>query len=391
VTLTTGIERLRIRNYRVLRDVELDGLTPVTALLGPNGSGKSTVFDAVLFVCEAVGSGLAAAWRRRGGLEEIRSRGAEGPVEIELGCRIREDLFTYRLAVEEQDGTPVVAEERLTWTGAGQTDGLDLLELNHRSGTVRRPGFAEPVELTGDGVLGVSTFGQLKPNRHIAKFAFEFVEKIQLSDVDVDRMRSGARGPMRSASLDPAGDNIAMRVHYLREEHPETWTEIVRSLRRYVPGLGDILPMRLGDGSYIVRLREKEDERPILPENISDGTVKLLGYLVALLDPASVLLLEEPENQVHPNLPHLLADDLRAHAVSGQVLVATHSPYFVDALQPDEVWTLFRDESGSAKARRAADIPQLMAMVDAGGQLGSLWTEGFFDLGDPLVRSGRPR
>jgi len=73
------------------------------------------------------------------------------------------------------------------------------------------------------------------------------------------------------------------------------------------------------------------------------------------------------------------------------VLVATHSPHFVNALYPEEVWMLYRDEHGYTQARRAADLRELMAMVDAGGLLGSLWTEGYFGLGDPLTRSGRPR
>lgn len=387
--LSTGIERIRIRNYRVLRDIELGGLTPVTALLGPNGSGKSTVFDAISLVCEALGGGLAAAWARRGGLDEIRSRGATGPVEIELGCRVDGECFTYRLVIEDETDVPIIAEEKLSWRESDQADELVVLEFSRRRGMIRRPGGSQSEELTEDGLLGVGTFGRFRANTQIAAF-LRFAEQIQLSDLDVERMRSGAKGPIRAARLDPAGDNIAMRVLHLREEQPDVWAEVVRSLRRYVPGLVDVTTMRLGDGSHIVRLEEDSAEQPILPEYISEGTIRLLGYLVALRDPASALLLEEPENQVHPNLPYLLADELRAHSDSEQVIVATHSPYFVDALRPDEVWMMFRDEHG-AQARRAADIPQLMAMVEAGGLLGSLWTEGFFDLGDPLVRAGRPR
>jgi predicted ATPase len=388
MVLSTGIERIRIRNYRVLRDIELDGLTAVTALLGPNGSGKSTVFDAIDLVHEALGGGLASAWARRGGLAEIRSRGSAEPVEIELGCRVDDESFTYRLVIEDETDVPIIAEEKLLWRESDQADELAVLEFSRRRGTIRRPGGSQLEELTEDGLLAVGTFGRFRANTQIAAF-LRFAEQIQLSDLDVERMRSGAKGPIRAARLDPNGDNIAMRVLHLREEQPEVWAEVVRSLRRYVPGLVDVTTMRLGDGSHIVRL-EENSEQPILPENISEGTIKLLGYLVALRDPASALLLEEPENQVHPNLPYLLADELRAHSESGQVIVATHSPYFVDALRPDEVWMMFRDEYG-AQARRAADIPQLMAMVEAGGLLGSLWTEGFFDLGDPLVRAGRPR
>lgn len=384
MTVVTGIERIRIRNYRVLRDVELDGLTPITALLGPNGSGKSTLLDAIELVYEALGGGLAAAWARRGGLAEIRSRGSAGPVEIELGCRVDGESFTYRLVIEDETDVPIIAEEKLSWRESDQAAELAVLEFSRRRGTIRRPGgFSESVELTGDGVLGVGNFGQLAVNAQIAAF-LHFATRIQLSDLDVERMRSGAKGPARTARLDPNGDNIAMRVEHLRTAQPDVWSEIVRSLRSYVPGLADIVPMRLGDGTHIVRLEENGVDRPISPENISDGTLLLLGYLVALRDPASVLLLEEPENQVHPRLQYVLADEARG-AESEQVLVATHSPRFVDALRPPEVWVFARGYGGSAEVKRASEEAPVVRMVKSGAALGDLWTEGYFRFGDPLA------
>lgn len=384
MTLTTGIERLRIRNYRVLRDVELDGLTPVTALLGPNGSGKSTVFAAVMFVYEALGGGLAAAWSRRGGLAEIRTRGATDPVEIELGCRVLDDSFTYRLIVDEVDGLPVVVEERLAWQGAGQTAEVEVLKFSHRHGTIRRPdGGEEPAELTDEGVLAVGTFGQLARNAQIAAF-LRFAGRLQLVDLDLMAMRAGARGPRRGTGLDPVGSNIAMRVEHLQQEQPDDWADVLRSLRRYVPLLDDITTLRLGDGSHIVRLKEHGADEPILPENISDGTLLLLGYLVALKSPLSVMLLEEPENQVHPRLHYLLAEDARSTA-SEQVIIATHAPRFVDALRPEEVWVFARNSDGYSAVKQASEEEPVVRMVEAGGALGDLWTEGYLRFGDPLA------
>ena len=382
----TGIERLRIRNYRVLKDIELDGLTPVTVLLGPNGSGKSSLIDAVQILLDASGGGLAAAWARRGGLAEIRSREAEGPVEIELDCRVGEDFFAYRLVLDEEDDAPVVTEEKLFWRGSGQADGVDLLDLRRGTGTARVPGNAsgESVRLASPHVLGVDAVGQFANHALTATF-LTFVSRFQLSNLDIGKMRLGTRSPRGSVRLDPAGDNLAFRVQYLQEQRPDVWSQIIQSLRRYVPGLDNFVPVRLGDGSQIVLLREKGVEEPILPDNISDGTLKLLGYLVALRDPASVLLLEEPENQVHPGLHFPLAEEIGAYAASGQVIVATHSPRFIDAMRPDEVWMLSRGEDGFAKVDRAADLPRLVEMVESGALLGDLWSEGYFRVGDPLA------
>ncbi|MGH3773874.1 MAG: AAA family ATPase [Pseudonocardiaceae bacterium] len=87
ITRQATIQRLRVQNYRVLRDVQFSDLTPLTVLLGPNGSGKSTVFDVFAFLHEAFTTNLRAAWDRRNRIHELRSRGASGPITIEIAYR----------------------------------------------------------------------------------------------------------------------------------------------------------------------------------------------------------------------------------------------------------------------------------------------------------------
>src|SRR5215210_5366861 len=102
------IEYLRVENYRALKLVEFKNLTPLTVLLGPNGSGKSTVFDVFAFLSECMDSGLRRAWDRRGRARELKTRGADGPVAIEI--KYREPgfpLITYHLAIDERQGVPV--------------------------------------------------------------------------------------------------------------------------------------------------------------------------------------------------------------------------------------------------------------------------------------------
>ncbi|GAA0620076.1 AAA family ATPase [Kutzneria viridogrisea] len=388
------IEHLRIRNYRALKDLTLGGLTPVTALLGPNGSGKSTVFDALAFLQEAFTKGLAEALGRRGGIAELRTRGAEEPISIELGYRDsgREEFFVYRIDVDEEEGSPVVVRETLVsaegtvWLDFTRGDGHVLAE----AADTEEP--AEDIEhmvLGGPAVLAAAALGQLARYRSAVGLSHR-VARLQVSSPDVERIRVST--PSRTPEvLSSSGDNLASVVQRLQTRRPEVWESILRSLRRYVPTLRDVIPERLGDGRWIVLVSEYGVDQPILPEHVSDGTLKLLGYLVAVHSEAWVLLLEEPENHVHPQVHYRLAEDLRLSDQPGQVLVATHSSYFVDALRPEEVWVFYRDEQGYTQARRAADLPELMAMVEAGGLLGSLWTEGFFGLGDPLTRSGRPR
>ena len=111
------IEYVRVENFRALRSVELRELTPFTVLLGPNGSGKSTVFDVFGFLSECFQDGLRRAWEKRLRAKELRTRGQDGPVMIELKYRERpgQPLITYHLAIDEEAGSPVVVEEWLQW------------------------------------------------------------------------------------------------------------------------------------------------------------------------------------------------------------------------------------------------------------------------------------
>jgi predicted ATPase len=112
---TPRIESLCIQNYRVLHDLELKGITPLTVFLGPNGSGKSTIFHALTFLSDCLQYGLLTASQWHGPLRFLRTSGAEGAIVIELSYRESPDsaLITYHLAVNEENDKPFVTEEWL--------------------------------------------------------------------------------------------------------------------------------------------------------------------------------------------------------------------------------------------------------------------------------------
>jgi predicted ATPase len=99
------IEYLKICNYRAIKDLELKDITPLTVFLGPNGSGKSTIFDVFAFLSECFQFGLRRAWDKRGRFRELRTRGIEDPIVIELKYRERSKspVITYHLAIDENN------------------------------------------------------------------------------------------------------------------------------------------------------------------------------------------------------------------------------------------------------------------------------------------------
>ncbi len=124
----------------------------------------------------------------------------------------------------------------------------------------------------------------------------------------------------------------------------------------------------------------------------SKGTLQLLALLASLHDPVSppFVAVEHPERSLHPRLLYLLAEEFRSAAAAPQWLVTTHSPFFLDAFRPEEIRLLWRDESGHTQCRPLGESRNVTARTNAGGELGELWMEGHFGVGDPLTAAGMP-
>ena len=382
------IERLRVENYRVLRDVTFDKMTPLTVLLGPNGSGKSTVFDVFAFLHESFTEGLRRAWDRRNRMHEIRSRGAEGPVSFEVKYREGAGrLVTYRLAIVEERGSPIVHEERLQWTIApGQGRPKDILVFERGTGPVFDvdTGTRTDERLASPDLLAVSTLGQLSRHPHVVALR-RFISGWYLSYLSADNAREiPVAGPQERLSAN--GSNLPNVIQFLDEQHPERLRQIFEVLAERVPAIERVQTELLADGRLLLQIKDAPFAEPTLAKFASDGTLKLLAYLTVLYDPSPppIIGIEEPENQLHPRLLHALAEECRAAAERSQLLVTTHSPHFVDAIRPQELWMLYRGDDGYTRVQRASDLEQINAMAAQGGQLGSLWMEGYFDVGDPL-------
>ena len=393
------ITRLVVKNYRALRSIDIRDLTPMTVLLGPNGSGKSTVFDVFNFLSECFRLGLRAAWDQRNRAQEIRTRGQQGPVVIEIQYKETPDspLITYHLGIDEEHGAPVVTEEWLRGTRvAGSGAPFRFLDFKRGQGKVisgARPDRTDkriPVQLTSPDLIAVSTLGQLAEHARVAALR-AFVTDWYVSYLSIADTRGQPQaGPQER--LTKSGDNLANVVQFLHERHPEQLNEIFRILAERVPRLERVIPLEMPDGRLLLQIKDAPFEQPVLARFASDGTLKLLAYLVLLHDPRPprFIGIEEPENFLHPRLLVPLGEECRAASERSQLLVTTHSPFFLDSVRPEEARVLYRDTQGYTQVRRVADIDGVRNFLAEGALLGQLWSEGRFDVGDPLVGAGAP-
>jgi predicted ATPase len=391
------IKYLRVQNYRALKAVEFKDITPMTVLLGPNGSGKSTVFDVFAFLSECFESGLRRAWDRRGRGKELKTRGSEGPVVIEIKYQEPDfPLITYHLAVDEKKGAPVVVEEWLQWKRGSH--GRPFKFLDYKEGHGRAISGDQPDEqdtrseipLKASDLIAVNALGQFAEHPRVAALR-DFITGWYVSYFSVDDTRGQPEaGPQERLSR--TGDNLANVIQYLAEQHPNRLEQVFRVLRTRVPRVEKVLADSMPDGRLLLQIKDAPFDSPVLARFASDGTLKMLAYLMLLNDPnpPPFIGIEEPENFLHPRLLPELAEECRAASEHGQLLVTTHSPFFVNALRPEEVRVLYRDEQGYTQAVRAVDIQGVQEFMDAGASLGHLWLEGRFGMGDPLVNQGAP-
>jgi predicted ATPase len=391
------IEYLKVQNFRALREVEFKDLKPLTVLLGPNGSGKSTVFDVFAFLAECFELGLRRAWDKRGRAKELKTRGGDGPVTIEI--KYREPgfpLITYHLAVDERAGGPVVVEEWLQWRRG--SSGKPFRFLDYREGKGKAVSGEQPdekdtridVPLKSADLLAVNALGQFAEHPRVAALR-DFITGWYVSYLSADSARGQPEaGPQER--MTKSGDNLANVIQYLAEQHGTQLERIFEVLRRRVPRIERVLAETMPDGRLLLQIKDAPFSHPVLAKFASDGTLKMLAYLVLLYDPAPppFIGIEEPENFLHPRLLPELAEECRAASARTQLLVTTHSPFFLNGLRPDEVRVLWRDEQGYTQTRRAADLPGVGEFVEQGALLGQLWMEGQLGVGDPLVNQGAP-
>ena len=418
------IEGFRVKNFRTLKDVTLGRLwnqqkkvplTNMTAVIGKNGVGKSTLFDAFGFLADCLKSGVEEACdsRGRGGFSRIRTQGETGSLEFEIYYKetSKSRPITYELSIDlDTHGRPYVLQERLRQRRGKHGRPFSFLILNKGKGVVWKNNLdgrdendehfdlsqlmlqasdnkeeskeTERVELEDIRKLGIATLGALKQHPRISAFR-KFIEGWYLSYFTPDAARSlPLAGPQKHLNIH--GENLGNVVQFMEREHKKRFQSILNEIAQKIPGIHKIDTEKTSDGRLLLRFNDKGFQDPFYAQQMSDGTLKVFAYLLLLEDPTPppFLCIEEPENGLYHKLLESLATEFREHADrkgGSQIFVTTHQPYFVDALQPEEVWILEKTDTGVSTIRRASDIPIVKNMVEEGLPLGGLWYSDYLD------------
>jgi predicted ATPase len=394
---------IRIQNFKSLADVTVgrlrsgrDGeLDAVTCFIGKNGCGKSSLLDVFAFIADCLREGVEAACDKehRGGFDRLCTQGKAGPISFELYFRLSADdrPMKYEFGVDAPAGIPRVAHERLFLSSEGAQIGTLGKFLDVKAGkgsiwlikgnTISKVGKAQ-VALADLDKLAIATYGQLPEHPLIGAFR-KYLESWYLSYfVPGDARRLAPSGVQRR--LDRTGANVGNVLQYLERQHGERVKLILEEIADAIPGVTKIRTADSPDRRLLIEFSEAGYTDPFFQASMSDGTLKFFTYLLLLHDPdpPPFVGIEEPENGLYHKLHGVLAARLAElsarSAERTQILVTTHSPYFVDALKPEQVWQM-RKGGGATTARRTADMPHVRALIEEGVPLGSLWYSNELD------------
>lgn len=384
---------IRIKNYGLFKSLEINHIPEFCVIIGANGTGKSTLFDVFEFLRDALKNNIRQALQVRGGFNEVVTRGQEQEdIEIELKFRMEilgnERLVTYILIVGQEKRRPVVKREILRYKRGEHGQPFHFIDFQNGKGyaIINEEYFSQADEdlkpqeqqLESSDILAIKGLGQFQRFK-AASALRSFIENWHVSDFHISEAR-GSKDALYAEHLSPTGDNMAVFAQYIYQEHPEIFEQILQRMKERVPGISQVEAKNTEDGRLILKFQDEAFKDPFIDRYVSDGTMKMFGYLLLLFDPKPhpLLCVEEPENQLYPSLLHELAEEFASYAHrGGQVFVSTHSPEFLNAVPLESIFWLTK-EQGITKISKAIDDEILINLFKAGDLPGYLWNQGWF-------------
>ncbi|TBU93329.1 chromosome segregation protein SMC [Stutzerimonas kirkiae] len=327
---TTFIKRVILRNYKSIGSCDVH-LRPLTYLVGQNGAGKSNFLDAMHFVRDALTGSLDNAINERGGLNEVRRRSSGHPthfgIRLEFCLRDgREGWYAFDIGAMASGGYEVQHEECvISGIGKGPFFRTAKGQLHDSSET------AFPA-VTSDrlALVAASGFTAFRP-------VFDALTAMGFYNLNPKLMRE-LQKPQDGRLLKPVGENISSVIGHLERVASDRVKTIKEYLQSIVPMVHGVERKAIGPMETLEFRQDMAGAKhpwKFLAQNMSDGTLRALGVLTALLqsnvDYSPTLIgIEEPETALHPAASAALRDVLTQSSNHTQVLVTSHSPDLLD-------------------------------------------------------------
>lgn len=400
---------IAIQNYGSLKNIKMGKLYSnqhgselgnMVAIIGPSGNGKSTLADAFGFISDCLSSDVESACdaNNRGGYDQLVSQGSRDPIHFEIYYKESNNSrpITYELTIaKDKSGRPYVKDERLRQRRPGNKSGRPLSFLNLTDGKGyafegKEGGQDDDGSVEGDKVdvelsdirrLGIVTLGAMKQYSRIEMF-LAFLKSWYLCYFTPDAARQ-IQTAAPAQYLNRTGSNLNNVAQYMYRENPSDFKKILYDIQTKIPNIKKIEPIKMQNGQMVLEFWQDGFENPFFSPRMSDGTLKLFAYYLLLHErnPRQLVFVEEPENGLYHQYLATLATEMKRNVGTGfskQLFVTTHSPFFVNALSPEQVWVLEKDKDGFSTAKQASSYQFVKDLVEEGATMGDLWYSQYF-------------
>ncbi|MBI5490656.1 MAG: AAA family ATPase [Deltaproteobacteria bacterium] len=346
------LDHLSVSGYRCLDDVGVD-LRGLNIVIGPNGAGKSTFLDAFLMLAAATrGGGIAEAFARRGGFARMLTFGrkdasmrisiasspqpwpggqAPSPIQYSLDLRQSGTGFSIASEVLQQRREPAVSGPFYFV----QRDAAHAKIHDPHTTTIVEPDWA---------LIGYETVlsALVRTHAEVARFRTHLAGATLFPPAPLDE-RSALRLPQTfvpTASIPaPDGSNLVSVLQKIRAEHEDHWEQLEDALRAGFPTFRKLEWAIVGAGQAALAWHDTRFKDPLFANELSSGMLRftLLCTLLLCPDPPPIILLDEPELSLHPELLRILAELLLQAAARTQIIVATHAESLLRWFKPEHV------------------------------------------------------
>lgn len=350
------LRKIVIKGFKSIKECELD-LGNINVFIGANGAGKSN-FISVFELLQKSLAGELTHYALRKGIDPILYNGKEATDSILAEFCFGENLYSFELEWTENDSL-LFREERIeagttTWGDGGYKESKVREALN--AANIDR----ETIQTLLNPQWRVYQFNNTSPTAKM---------KSENGVGDYDTLHSDA-------------SNLAVYLHHLREQHPDAYKKILRAIQRVAPYFKDfeLKPKDENAEQIVLRWRQKDYDKVLLPSQLSDGTLRFICLATLLLQPEELqpatIIIDEPELGLHPYAITYFAELAKKVATRKQIILATQSVELIDHFQPEDVIVVDRTADGSAFKRLESE--KLLAWLEDDYSLGELWNKNLF-------------
>jgi predicted ATPase len=368
------ITSFQAKNFKALRDVSLD-LTPIHVLIGPNDSGKTSLFEALTALHHTVQQGMDQSFLGRWDAAQL-VWGGNADLPVSLAARLKEanvDLeYSLSCRFEKTGRQVLIAREEAKRTGR---EGKQA-NLQHRGPNL--------------SAVAASWSNSNDVDNWITKPIHDALARLHLYRWVPSHLSMPVSYNFSPRfSMDTSGFGLPTLLSDIWGEDHARFGQLEERFRKFFP---EITSLKLRREQAYTSWRESQPSSPgwalycelkepglVLPAwQASDGLMLVLAYLAILYSPQPprLLLIEEPENGIHPlRLAQVLdiLKELVQEQNKTQVILTTHSPYVVDRFRPEEITLCLKGQDGAVTTRRLSESKPVREQIDI-FQLGEIWT-----------------